>query len=42
MSEMMSGSALMWGTGIAWLFVLILIVLGIAAMVKYLVLHRRE
>ena len=42
MSEMMDGPALMWGMGFAWLLVLILVVLGIAALVKYLVLHRSK
>lgn len=33
---------MMWGMGFGWLLVLILVVLGIAALVKYLFLHRRD
>jgi hypothetical protein len=28
--------AMMWGMGIAWLLLLILLILGIAALIKYL------
>lgn len=42
MNEMMNGPAMMWGMGFGWLLVLILVVLGIAALVKYLFLHRRD
>lgn len=42
MHEMMNGPALMWSMGIVSLLVVILVVLGIAALVKYLVSHRRE
>lgn len=42
MHEMMSGPALMWGMGIVGLLVVILVVLGIAALAKYLASHRRE
>jgi hypothetical protein len=34
MSQMSTG--MMWGVGLAWLLVLILVVLGIAALIKYL------
>ncbi|SLN64608.1 hypothetical protein [Oceanibacterium hippocampi] len=30
------GGAMMWGMGILWLLVLLLLVLGIAALLKYL------
>jgi hypothetical protein len=42
MNEMMGGSAMMWGMGIAWLILLILVVLGIAALVKYLFMNPRD
>lgn len=42
MNDMMSGGAMMWSMGIVWLLVLVLVVLGIAALVKYLFLHRRD
>ncbi len=38
----MDGPALMWGMGFAWLLVLILVVLGIAALAKYLFMNRRS
>ncbi len=38
----MDGPVLMWGMGFAWLLVLILVVLGIAALVKYLFMNRRS
>ena len=35
-NEMMSGGMGMWGAGIVGLLVLIILVLGIAALIKYL------
>jgi hypothetical protein len=35
MQEMM-GTGMMWGMGIVWLLLIILLVLGIAALAKYL------
>ena len=37
MMDMMQGmSGMMWGMGLIWLLVVVLLVLGIAALVKYL------
>ena len=36
MYEMMNGGMMMWGMGIVWLLVIILVLLGIAALWKYL------
>lgn len=36
MHDMMNGGAMMWGMGIFWLIVAVALVLGIAALVKYL------
>ena len=33
---MMHGGGMMWGMGLLWLLVIVLLVLGIAALVKYL------
>lgn len=35
MNDMMGGE-MMWGMGLIWLLVLVVLVLGIAALVKYL------
>ncbi len=35
MHEMMGGG-MMWGIGLVWLLLIVLLVLGIAALVKYL------
>jgi hypothetical protein len=32
----MMGSWMMWGAGLVWLLLIVLLVLGIAALVKYL------
>jgi hypothetical protein len=39
MHGMMNGgmSVMMWGMGVFWLLVLLLLVLGVAALVKYLI-----
>ena len=34
--DMMMNSGMMWGMGVVWLLVIIVLVLGIAALVKYL------
>ena len=36
MMDDMMGGGMMWGMGLIWLLVLIVLVLGIAALVKYL------
>ena len=36
MQDMMVGSGMMWGMGLVWLLVILALVLGIAALVKYL------
>ncbi len=36
MHDMMSGGSMMWGMGILWLVVIVALVLGIGALVKYL------
>jgi len=36
MQQMMDGSGMMWGMGLGGLLVLVLVVLAIAALVKYL------
>jgi hypothetical protein len=36
MSEMMQSSGMMWGMGLIWLLVVIDLVLGAAALIKYL------
>lgn len=36
MHDMMGGGAIMWGMGLLWLLLLVLLVLGIAALIKYL------
>jgi hypothetical protein len=35
MHDMMGGGAMMWGMGLIWLLVVIVLVLGIAALAKY-------
>lgn len=41
MNGMMGGS-MMWGMGLAWLLVVVLLVLGIAALIKYLFFNKRD
>jgi hypothetical protein len=36
MQDMSMGSAMMWGMGIVWVLVIIALVLGIAALTKFL------
>lgn len=43
MNEMMNGmGGMMWGMGLFWLLVLVLVGLGIAALVKYLFFSQRR
>jgi hypothetical protein len=36
MMDMMSTTGMMWGMGLVWILVVVLLILGIAALVKYL------
>lgn len=36
MHDMMDGGGMMWDMGIVWLLVIVALVLGVAALVKYL------
>jgi hypothetical protein len=36
MHDMMMSSGMMWAMGLVWLIVILLLVLGVAALVKYL------
>jgi hypothetical protein len=36
MHDMMMGGGMMWGVAIVWLLVVLVLVLGVAALVKYL------
>lgn len=36
------GGGMMWGMGLVWLLILVLVVLGIAALVKYLFFNKRD
>jgi hypothetical protein len=40
MHDMMIGNGMMWGMGLAWLLVISALVLGIPALVKYLIFAR--
>ena len=40
MHDMMSGG-MMWGMGLAWLLVMIVLILSVAALVKYLFFGRK-
>ena len=40
MDGMMGGGAMMWGMGLIWLLVIVVLVLGLAALVKYLFFDR--
>ena len=41
MMDGMMGGWMMWGMGLGWLLILALVVLGIAALVKYLFFNKR-
>jgi flagellar basal body-associated protein FliL len=42
MNAMTEGGAMMWGMGLIWLLVIVLLVLGVAALVKYLFFDRKS
>ena len=41
MDGMMGGGAMMWGMGLIWLLVIVVLVVGLAALVKYLFFDRK-
>jgi len=41
MHDGMTHGPMMWGMGIGWILLIILLVLGIAAFIKYLFFHRK-
>lgn len=41
MDGMMSGGGMMWGMGLIWLLVIVVLVLGLAALIKYLFFDRK-
>ncbi len=40
MHDMMMGSGMMWAMGLVWLLVILVLILGIAALVKYLFFNK--
>ena len=42
MMDGMMGGWMMWGMGLGWLLISVLVVLGIAALVKYLFFDKRD
>lgn len=42
MDGMMNGGPTMWGMGLVWLLVIVLLVLALAALVKYLFFNRKR
>jgi hypothetical protein len=42
MNGMMEGGSMMWGMGLIWLLVIVLLVLGVAALVKYLFFNKKR
>ena len=42
MMDGMMGGWMMWGMSLGWLLILVLVVLGIAALVKYLFFDKRD
>lgn len=42
MMDGMMGGWMMWAMGLGWLLILMLVVLGIAALVKYLFFDKRD
>ena len=42
MMDGMMGGWMMWGMGLGWLLILVFVVLGIAALVKYLFFDKRD
>jgi hypothetical protein len=39
---MMGGGPMMWGMGLIWLLVIVLLVLGVAALIKYLFFNKKR
>jgi flagellar basal body-associated protein FliL len=42
MDGMMGGGPMMWGMGLIWLLIIVLLVLGVGALVKYLFFNNRR
>lgn len=42
MDGMMNGGPMMWGMALVWLLVIVLLVLALAALVKYLFFNRKR
>ena len=42
MDGMMNGGPMMWGMGLVWLLVIVLLVLALAALVKYLFFNKQR
>ena len=42
MMDGMMGGGMMWGMGLVWLLVVVLVVLAIAALAKYLFFDKRD
>ena len=42
MDGMMNGGSMMWGMGLVWLLVIVLLVLALAALVKYLFFNKKR
>lgn len=42
MDGMMNGGGMMWGMGLVWLLGVVVLVLGVAALVKYLFFNSRR
>ena len=42
MNGMMDGGVMMWGMGLIWLLIIVILVLGAAALVKYLFFNNRR
>jgi hypothetical protein len=40
MHDMMLGSGMMWAMGLAWLLLIVVLILGIAALVKFLFFNK--
>ncbi len=40
MNDMMMGGGMMWAMGLVWLLVIVVLVLGIAALVKFLFFNK--
>ena len=42
MDDMMSGGPMMWAMGLLWLLIIALLILGVAASIKYLFFDKRR